>query len=109
MTSAAADPGAPVAADEAGIRYDLDGPVVTVTLCRPDVLNAQTPAMWAELGNISRKLPGSVRVVIVRGAGRAFSAGLDLSVVRGQGDSSLASLAQLSPAESGRASCRERV
>lgn len=86
------------------MRYDLDGPVATVTLCRPEVLNAQTPAMWAELGNISRKLPGSVRVVIVRGEGRAFSAGLDLSAARGEGDSSLASLAQLSPEE-----CADRI
>jgi enoyl-CoA hydratase/carnithine racemase len=95
-----AGPDLAVPADEAGVRYDLDGPVATVTLCRPEVLNAQTPAMWAELTNISRKLPGDVRVVIVRGEGRAFSAGLDLSVARGAGDSSLARLAQLSPAES---------
>ena len=104
MTSADAGTGATVAADEVGVRYDLDGPVATVTLCRPDVLNAQTPAMWVELGNISRKLPGSVRVVIVRGEGRAFSAGLDLSVARGQGDSSLARLTQLSPAD-----CADRI
>jgi enoyl-CoA hydratase/carnithine racemase len=89
---------------EAGVRYEQDGPVATVTLCRPDVLNAQTPQMWAELGNISRKLAGSVRVVIVRGEGRSFSAGLDLSVARGRGDSSLARLAQLSPAE-----CADRI
>jgi enoyl-CoA hydratase/carnithine racemase len=85
---------------EAGVRLDQDGPVATVTLCRPEVLNAQTPAMWAELANISRKLPGDVRVVIVRGEGRAFSAGLDLSVARGDGDSSLTRLAHLSPEES---------
>ncbi|MGX6607816.1 enoyl-CoA hydratase/isomerase family protein [Micromonosporaceae bacterium Da 78-11] len=91
-------------ADEVGVRYDQDGPVATVTLCRPDVLNAQTPAMWAELANISRKLPGDVRVVIVRGEGRAFSAGLDLSVAQGTGDSSLARLAQLSPEE-----CADRI
>ncbi|WP_305786469.1 enoyl-CoA hydratase/isomerase family protein [Symbioplanes lichenis] len=83
----------------AGVRYAQDGPVATVTLCRPDVLNAQTPAMWAELANISRALPGDVRVLIVRGEGRAFSAGLDLSVARGDGDSSLAQLARLSPEE----------
>jgi enoyl-CoA hydratase/carnithine racemase len=90
--------------DSAGVRYEQDGPIATVTLCRPDVLNAQTPAMWAELGNISRKLPGDVRVVIVRGEGRAFSAGLDLSVARGRGDSSLAHLARLSADE-----CAERI
>ena len=99
MTTSSAAPGT-----EVGVRYEQDGPVATVTLCRPDVLNAQTPAMWAELGNISRKLPGDVRVVIVRGEGRAFSAGLDLSVARGQGDSSLADLARLSADE-----CAERI
>ncbi|MEV4348156.1 enoyl-CoA hydratase/isomerase family protein [Actinoplanes sp. NPDC049596] len=98
MTTDDAAPGTP--ADESGVRYDLDGPVATVTLSRPEVLNAQTPAMWAELANISRKLPGDVRVVIVRGEGRSFSAGLDLSVARGDGDSSLVKLAQLSPEES---------
>jgi enoyl-CoA hydratase/carnithine racemase len=75
-----------------------------VTLCRPDVLNAQTPAMWTELDAISRKLPGDVRVVIVRGEGRAFSAGLDLSVARGEGEFSLAELARLSPEE-----CAHRI
>ncbi|MEU4160644.1 enoyl-CoA hydratase/isomerase family protein [Actinoplanes sp. NPDC026670] len=94
----------PTTTDEVGVRYEQDGPVATVTLCRPDVLNAQTPAMWTELGNISRKLPGDVRVVIVRAEGRAFSAGLDLSVARGDGDSSLSRLAQLSATE-----CADRI
>jgi enoyl-CoA hydratase/carnithine racemase len=89
---------------EAGVRLDQDGPVATVTLCRPEVLNAQTPGMWTELSNISRKISGDVRVVIVRGEGRAFSAGLDLSVARGDGDSSLGRLAQLSPEE-----CADRI
>jgi enoyl-CoA hydratase/carnithine racemase len=66
---------------DAGVRLDRDGPVATVTLCRPRVLNAQTPAMWEELRQIGRDLPGDVRVVVVRGEGRAFSAGLDLSAV----------------------------
>jgi enoyl-CoA hydratase/carnithine racemase len=61
------------------IRLDRDGPVATVTLCRPDLLNAQTPTMWADLRAIGRELPGDVRVVVVRGEGRAFSAGLDLN------------------------------
>ena len=79
-----------------GVRFDRDGPVATVTLSRPDVLNAQTPAMWDALRAIGRELPGDVRVVIVRGEGRAFSAGLDLksSPIR-----RLAALASLPPDE----------
>jgi enoyl-CoA hydratase/carnithine racemase len=83
---------------------DRDGPVATVTLCRPDVLNAQTPRMWAELREIARQLTGEVRVVVVRGAGRAFSAGLDRSLLgageasEGSGEASgLAELAALDP------------
>ncbi len=64
-----------------GVRVECDGPVATVTLCRPHVLNAQTPAMWGELRTIGRDLPGDIRVVVVRGEGRAFSAGLDLAAV----------------------------
>jgi enoyl-CoA hydratase/carnithine racemase len=67
--------------EDVGVRLDREGPVATVTLCRPHVLNAQTPAMWRELRQIGRDLPGDVRVVVVRGEGRAFSAGLDLSAV----------------------------
>jgi enoyl-CoA hydratase/carnithine racemase len=91
-------------ASETDVHLEQSGPLATVTLSRPDVLNAQTPAMWTELGNISRKLSGDVRVVIVRGEGRAFSAGLDLSVARGEGDSSLVQLAHLPPEE-----CAERI
>ncbi|GAA1791232.1 enoyl-CoA hydratase/isomerase family protein [Luedemannella flava] len=62
---------------------DRDGPVATVTLCRPHVLNAQTPATWERLREIGRELSGDVRLVVVRGEGRAFSAGLDLAAVSG--------------------------
>lgn len=63
----------------AGVRLDLNGSVATVTLCRPEVLNAQTAEMWQALRNFGRDLPGDIRVVVVRGEGRAFSAGLDLN------------------------------
>jgi enoyl-CoA hydratase/carnithine racemase len=68
-----------------GIRVDRDGPVATITLCRPAVLNAQDPPMWAALRAAGRDLPGDVRVVVVRGEGRAFSAGLDIGVVQSGG------------------------
>jgi enoyl-CoA hydratase/carnithine racemase len=82
-----------------GVRFDRDGPVATVTLSRPDVLNAQTPATWDALRAIGRDLPGDVRVVIVRGEGRAFSAGLDLT-------SSPASLAELASSPPDEAAAR---
>src|SRR5262245_32900626 len=72
---------------ESGVRLDREGPVTTVTLCRPHVLNAQTPVMWERLREIGRELPGDTRVVVVRGEGRAFSAGLDLAAVSGAADS----------------------
>jgi enoyl-CoA hydratase/carnithine racemase len=76
---------------DGGVRLDCDGPVATVTLSRPDVLNAQTPDTWVALRGFSKDLPGDVRVVIVRGEGRAFSAGLDRAVLAGSGASADAS------------------
>lgn len=64
-----------------GLRLDVDGPVATVTLDRPDVRNAQTPAMWLALAEIGRTLPGGVRVVVVTGTGETFSAGLDRAML----------------------------
>jgi enoyl-CoA hydratase/carnithine racemase len=64
-----------------GLRLEVDGAVATVTLDRPDVRNAQTPAMWLALGEIGRTLPDDVRVVIVTGQGETFSAGLDRAML----------------------------
>ncbi|WP_246148564.1 enoyl-CoA hydratase/isomerase family protein [Skermanella pratensis] len=58
------------------------GPVVTITLNRPDKLNAFTKAMWQRLGEVMRRLSddNSVRCIVLRGAGdRAFSPGNDIS------------------------------
>jgi enoyl-CoA hydratase/carnithine racemase len=64
--------------DETGwVRTAREGAVLTVTLDRADQLNAQTPATWAALRAIGDGLDDDVRVVVVRGAGRSFSAGLD--------------------------------
>ncbi|HEX6500765.1 MAG TPA: enoyl-CoA hydratase/isomerase family protein [Micromonosporaceae bacterium] len=65
----------------AGVRFDVDGPVATVTLARPEVLNAQTPRLWLALRDFGRQLPGDVRAVVLRGEGRSFSAGIDLREV----------------------------
>ena len=69
------------AADADGrVRTSRDGAVLTVTLDRPDQLNAQTPATWTALAAVGASLDDDVRVVVVRGAGRSFSAGLDRSL-----------------------------
>jgi enoyl-CoA hydratase/carnithine racemase len=62
------------------IRTSRDGAVLTVTLDRADQLNAQTPATWAALAAVGASLDDEVRVVVVRGEGRSFSAGLDRSL-----------------------------
>jgi len=62
------------------IRYDVEDGVCTVTLNRPDRLNAVTATMLRELGEAWDRADAddAVRVVIVTGAGRAFCAGADL-------------------------------
>ena len=83
--------------DDSGVTVERDGPVATITLCRPDVLNAQTPEMWSALADIGRDLSGDVRVVVVRGAGRAFSAGLDLKRANDPARGAIGSIATLPP------------
>lgn len=68
-----------------GLRLDVSGAVATVTLDRPDRRNAQTPAMWAGLVDISRALTAETRVVVVRGEGASFSAGLDRAMFSPEG------------------------
>src|SRR5690242_19544558 len=65
----------------AGLRYDVAGVVATVTLSRPDVRNAQTPTMWRALARLGSEVPDDVRVVVVRGEGQSFSAGLDRAML----------------------------
>src|SRR5690349_8168340 len=64
------------------IRHELEDGVLTVTLDRPDKLNAFTVTMADELEQtfIEVNDDDEVRAVIVTGAGRAFCAGMDLSV-----------------------------
>jgi len=62
------------------IRYDLDDHLLTITLSRPDRLNAFTPTMGRELIEAFDRADADddVRAVIVTGEGRAFCAGADL-------------------------------
>jgi enoyl-CoA hydratase/carnithine racemase len=63
------------------IRYDATDHIATITLDRPDNLNAFTPVMKREMVDALGRADADddVRVVIVTGAGRAFCAGADLS------------------------------
>ncbi|WP_433869332.1 enoyl-CoA hydratase/isomerase family protein [Saccharopolyspora sp. CA-218241] len=63
--------------DRGGVGLTIHGRRATITLNRPDKLNAQTPHTWQALREIGQRLDPEVRVVVVRGAGGSFSAGLD--------------------------------
>jgi len=62
------------------IRYETDGPVAIIALDRPDKLNAINTQMIRELGSALDRAEGdpAVRVIVLRGEGKAFSAGFDL-------------------------------
>jgi len=62
------------------ITYEVDGAVATITLHRPDRLNAFTGRMMGELISAFDRIDAddAVRAVIVTGAGRGFCAGADL-------------------------------
>jgi len=66
------------------ILSNIDNGVMTVTLNRPEALNAFLPEMLVELTDIVKgaKAKGA-KVIVLEGAGRAFTAGMDLKVLNG--------------------------
>ncbi len=66
--------------DEALVTLDIDDAQATITLNRPQKLNALTPEMLATLERIAAQLEQdrTVRVVVIRGQGRAFCVGADI-------------------------------
>ncbi len=64
------------------LRDDAEG-VTTLTLNRPDKLNALNPAVFIELREHLDAIAGdgSVKVVVLTGAGRSFCAGNDLAAI----------------------------
>ena len=69
----------------AGLELSISGSVATVTLSRPERRNAMTPSMWRGLARIGASIPDEVRVVVVRGAGPSFCAGIDLRMFSADG------------------------
>ena len=63
------------------LRYEVSQNILTLTLNRPDQLNAFTLEMAQELIDAFNRASGDdeVRVVVVTGEGKAFCAGMDLS------------------------------
>jgi len=72
--------GSKAAAAEEALLVDKRGGVVTLTLNRPDARNALTPAMFLDMERILLEAAedADVRVVVLTGTGRGFSAGADL-------------------------------
>jgi enoyl-CoA hydratase/carnithine racemase len=68
-----------------GVRLHLDGALATVVLDRPDRRNAMSPSMWAALALVPELLPDETRVVLLRGEGPVFCAGLDLRMATAAG------------------------
>jgi len=74
--------------DYEAIRATPEGPVLTLTLNRPEKLNAYTARMGAELADAftTADADDTVRVIILTGEGRGFCAGADLSAGAGSFD-----------------------
>lgn len=64
------------------IRYTAEGSLAWISLNRPDKLNAINAAMIAELNDALNRAEADelVRVILLAGEGRAFSAGFDLDM-----------------------------
>ena len=70
------------------ILYGVDRWVATITLNRPDKLNAWTGTMEAEVKHALQTAAKdeSVRAIVITGAGRGFCAGADMSILSGISD-----------------------
>jgi enoyl-CoA hydratase/carnithine racemase len=72
---------------QGAVQLELAGPVARITLNRPAVLNAMNLVWVRNLETAVTAAAGAadVRVVLVRGAGRAFCAGIDLDMLAREG------------------------
>ncbi len=69
--------------EETDVQVDVADGVATITLNRPDALNAFTPPMLERLAAAVTEadVDPEVQVIVLTGAGRAFSAGVDLKAL----------------------------
>jgi enoyl-CoA hydratase/carnithine racemase len=92
MTSTGVEP---EVLERGGLTFEQNGLVATITLNRPETKNSQTPATWHALRIIGASLDPAVRVVVVQGAGGAFSSGLDRRMLSPEGLDGETSVMQL--------------
>ena len=73
--------------DFTDILYEVSDGIATITLNRPDKLNAWTGTMGLELRQAmeAADADANVRVIILTGAGRGFCAGADMTMLQGIG------------------------
>ena len=84
MTTFTGSPGAPDAWDH--FRFDVADGIATITLDRPDKLNALTFEVYADLRDLLAWLPSrdDVRVLVITGEGRGFCSGGDVHAIIGE-------------------------
>ena len=75
--------------DYQDLLYEKESAIATITLNRPEALNAISLPMLSSLSKALRDADadGAIRVIVMTGAGRGFCAGLDLKVMFGAGTS----------------------
>jgi enoyl-CoA hydratase/carnithine racemase len=75
--------------DYQDLLYEKEGAIATITLNRPEALNAISLPMLSSLSAALRDADAdeAIRVIVMTGAGRGFCAGLDLKVMFGAGAS----------------------
>ena len=83
-----------VAAELPGLLMEADGPVVRLTLNRPDRRNALSESLLAELEAALSDLANDsqARVVVIAAAGPVFSSGHDLSEMSGRDEAAYQNL-----------------
>ncbi|WP_434599490.1 enoyl-CoA hydratase/isomerase family protein [Streptomyces sp. A5-4] len=77
--------GTEVARGEERMRLDIEDGIATLTLCRPEKLNAWSWESTRQLGLMADRIrfDSAVRVVLLRAEGRAFCAGIDFTAPGG--------------------------
>ena len=76
----------PFAQESTQFRYNVADQVANITFTRPDKLNALTFEGYADLRDLLYEIPsrGDVRVIILRGEGKAFCSGGDVHEIIGE-------------------------